>query len=90
MPSQSLPLGVFHQLDLESVSKKLYDGDYVIMMTDGVVDRILETDPEEELKELIQNIQSVNPNEMAKQILYQILESIHDDMTVIVLGIWKK
>ena len=94
VPSQSLPLGVFHQLDLESVSKKLYDGDYVIMMTDGVVDRILETDPEEELKELIQNIQSVNPNEMAKQILYQILasypESIHDDMTVIVLGIWKK
>src|SRR5699024_3729737 len=38
--SRSLPLGMINQLDYEADSKKLQDGDFIIMITDGIIDCI--------------------------------------------------
>lgn len=92
--STSLPVGVFNQVDFDGISKKLYDGDYIIMVTDGVLDCIKEYDKESYLEDIIMNITSQKPQEIANQILKKALEENRntpiDDMTVMVAGIWKR
>lgn len=92
--STTMPAGVFNQVDFDQKSKKLYDGDYVIMMTDGVLDCIQETDKEKFMQEMILNIKMTNPHEIANYILKEALALNQDipldDMTVLVAGIWKK
>ncbi len=92
--STSLPIGVFHQPDCDTTSKKLYDGDFIIMITDGVLDAIPLETQDETICGIIMETNTNNPKEMAKMILdkassYQ-ENGVLDDMTVIVLGIWKK
>lgn len=92
--STSLPVGVFNQVDFDGISKKLYEGDYIIMVTDGVLDCIKEYDKEKYLENIIMDIKSQNPQEIANQILEKALEDNYnrpmDDMTVLVVGLWKR
>lgn len=92
--STSLPLGVFHKLDYDTVSKKLYDDDYIVMVTDDVMDRIASEQPEEVMCEIIRKMRNIGPREMAKKILSRVLSTsegeVKDDMSVLVIGIWKK
>lgn len=44
--STSMPLGIFSEVDYESTSKKLYDGDMIIMVSDGVIDAFAEKEME--------------------------------------------
>ena len=92
--STSLPAGILHQVDYDSSSKKLFNGDFVIMVSDGILDSLPESRGEEILKEIIMQVQTVNADEMAKNILERVLVYNHckrpDDMTVLVGGIWKK
>ncbi|MBQ8185232.1 MAG: SpoIIE family protein phosphatase [Lachnospiraceae bacterium] len=92
--STSLPAGVFHQLDMESVNKKLYDGDMVIMVTDGVLDALPAGQQEELMKKMIREFDSDSPQEMAEYLLGRALEyekkQPSDDMTILALGLWKR
>ena len=92
--STSLPVGVFNQVDYQQISKKLYDGDYVIMVSDGVLDCLENGEEEGILEKLIGEITVTNPKEMADFILQTAIEANHqqrtDDMTVLVAGIWEK
>ena len=92
--STTMPAGVFNQVDLDQKSKKLYHGDYVIMMSDGVLDCIPGNNKEKFMQEVILGLKSTNPQEMANKILKEALaqneEIPPDDMTVLVAGIWKK
>jgi Serine phosphatase RsbU, regulator of sigma subunit len=92
--STSLPAGILHQVDYDSSCKKLFNGDFVIMVSDGILDALPENKGEEILKEIILQVQTTNANEMAKNILERVLVYNHckrpDDMTVLVGGIWKK
>ena len=38
--STSLAAGLVSQTDFDTTTKKLYDGDYLVMMTDGVLDAL--------------------------------------------------
>ena len=38
--STSLAAGLMQQMDFDTASRKLYDGDYLIMVTDGVLDAL--------------------------------------------------
>lgn len=38
--STTLPMGVLEQVDYDCTTKKLYDGDYIVMVSDGVLDNI--------------------------------------------------
>ena len=92
--STSLPMGVMCGPDMESTSKKLYDGDYVIMVSDGILDSIPGEDKEKELGKIIMDIGSSKPKDMADKILREVMEfnnnEPEDDMTVLVAGIWER
>lgn len=90
----NLPLGIFQKPDMEAVGRALMDGDYIIMVSDGIMDALSQGIGEDMLPELIGNTNLENPGEMANAILnFSIQQSrgrIRDDMTVLVMGIWKK
>lgn len=90
--STTLPLGVLHQLELETEVRELRSGDFVIMITDGVLDALPTGEQEEVLEKWIRDLEISNPKEMAHYILEKVLEETDglpkDDMTVLVAGIW--
>ncbi|MCM1263677.1 MAG: SpoIIE family protein phosphatase [Butyrivibrio sp.] len=93
LSAQNLPLGVFGQIEPEVMHRQLQDGDYVIMLSDGVADAASQGAGEEFLPEVIGRMSTANPDEIANRILgYCIRESkghVRDDMTVLVIGVWK-
>lgn len=93
LSARNLPLGVFQQIEPETIHRQLQDGDYIIMLSDGVLDALEQGIGEEILPELIGKISHTNPGEIARQILnYCLCQSkgkIRDDMTVFVIGIWR-
>ncbi len=94
LSTQSFPLGVFGQLEPEVLYRTLQSGDYVIMLSDGILDALSQGIGEEMLPEIIGKMEYSNPNEIANQILTYCLKQsngqIRDDMTVLVTGIWNQ
>lgn len=92
--STSLPISGGENIDMESTTKKLYDGDFVIMMSDGLMEAVQQDEQEKALGEIIMNLNTIKPGEMAKEILNKTIEMSgvkrEDDMTVLVTGIWDK
>lgn len=92
--SGSLPAGMFHQLEIDKTKRQLQDGDFIIQVTDGVLDDLHVPSPEETMEEILETIHTNNPGQMAKQILERILlftaGKVPDDMTVLTAGIWEK
>lgn len=92
--STSLPMGVLEDVDVETITKKLYNGDFVIMISDGIVEALQAEDKEEAMGRVIMDIKTSNPREMAVEIMGRALvmsEGVPlDDMTVICTGIWDK
>lgn len=92
--STSLPAGIFQQTDLEKTCRKLYDGDMVIMVTDGVLDVLPLEHQENLMKDIILEHPTNNPKELADYILSRVRQyksgRFCDDMTILVVGIWKR
>lgn len=90
--ANSLPIGVFSKEDPEEFAYGIEDGDYIIMMTDGVVDAYETNYRGMSLQEFIGQLEYENPRQMASMLLNMAITNaggkIRDDMTVIVLGIW--
>lgn len=93
LSARNLPLGVFQQIEPETIHRQLQDGDYIIMLSDGVLDALEQGIGEEILPELLGKISHTNPGEIARQILnyclHQSKGKIRDDMTVLVIGMWR-
>lgn len=89
----SLPLGIFQYQDVITLHRTLRDGDYVIMVSDGVVDAFEQQDYEETLRQVVASIREVNPSEVAEKLLRIALHAsggrVGDDMTVGVVGVWE-
>ena len=89
----SLPLGILRDSRPQVETGRLSDGEYCIMMTDGVLDALKENRYEETMCRIIENVGDANPKEIARKILQFVLHCsggrIRDDMTVVVLGIWE-
>jgi len=65
----SLPAGILSDIDTELVSKNADNGDFIIMVTDGIIDSFkLEEGGEQNLIKFIEDIDSINPREL--RILY--------------------
>ena len=93
LTSTSLPIGVLHTIEIDSTKRILGDGDFLIMVTDGVMDALPVGEQDLILEMMIQGTAKQNPKEMAHYILEQVLswngEVPLDDMTVLVVGIWE-
>lgn len=92
--STTMPIGILNDVDMDGVSKKLYDGDYIIMVSDGVLDCIKEPEKEQYLSKFISRMKRTTPQQIAEELLEHAVEQNDhiaiDDMTVLVAGMWKK
>lgn len=90
----SLPAGADIHMEIESTKKQLGNGDFLVMLTDGVIEYLHVRNPKETLTDIIGGIQTDNAGVLAERILEQVLERTgghaRDDMTVLVTGIWEK
>lgn len=92
--STSLPVGILEQVEFDTCGRKLYHGDMIIMVSDGILDGILFENKETYLAELIAETDTNNVQVMAQTILENV-EDMHrgnmrDDSTVLVAGLWEQ
>ncbi len=90
----TLPLGLFSDARQSRKTIDLKEGDYVILLSDGVQDCFLEEENKEYLEDRIGMMHYENPKEMANRILGLAMKKsrgrILDDMTVVVMGVIEK
>ncbi len=101
--SYSLPVGILSDLEPETIKHQLSDGDFIVMLSDGMLESFnrdeekkedLESIDESSFLNFLQNLDSNNPQQIANQILSEGLKKLNqnpkDDMLVIVAKIWKR
>lgn len=91
---ESPPIGLFSRMEIKRAELTLKHGDFIIMVSDGVLDYLYVEQPEETMKDLLLGIETTNAKQMARQILERVLlytaGRARDDMTVLVTSIWEK
>ncbi|HCD42310.1 MAG TPA: serine/threonine protein phosphatase [Lachnoclostridium sp.] len=88
-----VPMGILNPVEPVLLSKKLWDDNRIIMVSDGVLDALPADDKELMLTEFIAGMPVKNPQDMADRILLfarSFTEKAADDMTVLTAGIWKR
>lgn len=92
--SHSLPAGAGLDPEPENAARSLSDGDFLVMMTDGVLEYLHVKDPEDKMAEMLSDIETDNAGALAKSILEKALfitgNYAMDDMTVLAVGVWEK
>lgn len=92
--AKTLPIGMLQRVDYDFLVKKLYDGDYIIMMSDGVLDAVPERERADFLQQIIGEDPGENPQVIAGRILNAslLLQNFEpkDDMTVLVCGVFRQ
>ncbi|NMB32821.1 MAG: stage II sporulation protein E [Clostridium sp.] len=91
----SLPVGILSDVETQLVCRNIDNGDFIIMVTDGVLDSFnKEGDGEETLAEFIGGIESINPQVIADSILKEAHTKCKgepiDDMTVLTAKVWAR
>lgn len=92
--SSSLPVGIINRVEVKTRSIQLEDGDFVIMITDGVLDTGDRNEGplngEEMLKQLLQNSSFEQAGDLADYLVEVIMageEELRDDLTIIVVKV---
>ena len=87
--SETMPLGIIKQVDAEKISAAVLPGDYVIMVSDGVMDS---SEDLSWLPEILNTMVAESTEELAELIINAAKKnsSAFDDMSVIVMQIHKK
>ncbi len=88
-----VPMGILNPVEPILLSKKLWDDNRIIMVSDGVLDALPGEDKELSLLEFIAGMPVKNPQDMADRILLfarSFHEFVGDDMTVLTAGIWDR
>ena len=90
----SLPVGVFAGQKVPKITQKLENSDFVVMVTDGVLEHLHVENANQAMKEIIRTITTNNPAQFAREILDQVLlftgGRVRDDMTILTAGIWER
>lgn len=91
--STTLPIGVLQDIEIQTDTRVLSSGDYVIMVTDGVMDALPAGEQDTLMCAFIEGTDIVNPKELAHYLLGKVLEQSGenpaDDMTIVTAGVWK-
>lgn len=86
-----LPAGVLPGAEPSLISRKLWDGDWIVMVTDGILEACPGVYKEQSMQEFLEEITAKSPQDLAQQVLdFARQGGENDDMTVLVAGIWKK
>lgn len=92
--AESLPAGVGPAQQPGKVNCAVEHGDFLVMVTDGVLEYLQVPKPQEAFMEMISKAHTDNAGVLAKSLLTQVLEctggKVQDDMTILVTGIWEK
>ena len=93
--SHSLPVGILKDVDFQVYEESLEDGDFIIMMSDGIMDANEGVDDKEKwVLDIIEDISSINPQTIADEIMDKAIAISNtedrDDMTVLVTKVWKR
>lgn len=91
---KSMPVGVFAGQSVPKVTEQIEDGDFIIMITDGVMDHLHVKNAGEVMREIIHGIDTTNPAEFSRNVLEQVLlftgGRVRDDMTVLTVEVWNR
>ncbi|NLN47908.1 MAG: stage II sporulation protein E [Clostridiales bacterium] len=92
--NSSLPAGILNNVDIGFNKKRLKEGDFVIMVTDGALEaNRKEVDKENWLADLIDELKVRNPQKLAECVLEKCLAESEgiamDDITVLVAKLWR-
>lgn len=91
----SLPAGILSNIEVELIHKKVGNGDFLIMVSDGIIDSFQDCqDGIKEVQTILQDMASKNPQKIADDLLNVALSRCEnrepiDDMMVLVSKIWK-
>lgn len=88
-----VPAGVLNPVEPVLLSRKLWDGDRIVMVSDGVLDACPGEDKEMAMKEFLEGMPLKTPQDMAERILRFACQDIpapRDDMTAFTAAIWKR
>jgi stage II sporulation protein E len=92
--ADTLPAGMFQGLEPVTQKETLSDGEYLLMVTDGILDCFEGENKEDYVAFLLEEANSLNPREIANHVLEKAVEANGgvnlDDMTVLVAGLWEK
>ena len=87
-------MGIIGEADYECTKKQLRPGDFLIMVSDGILDAFPGNHGEDRLQEILLQETTENASEMAADILEEVLKlrcrKAEDDMTVLVGGLWRR
>ena len=86
----SLPASILNNLEIEPQKESLKLGDYIIMVTDGVVDLIKKvTNGNKKLKDILNECDKLNPQDIAEYVINRACDNgtPMDDMLIIVAKI---
>lgn len=88
----NLPAGVLCVAEPVLLSRKLWDEDRIVMVTDGVLEACPGLEKEQSLKAYMESMPVKTPQDMAERILRFACQNggMNDDMTVLAAGIWKR
>lgn len=92
--SRTLPIGVLDKADIDTKSKKLQQGDMIIMVSDGILDYNNQNAGDSEwLKEFLISNNTIDPEKLCMEIMEKSKElrknKINDDMTVVVSKVYQ-
>lgn len=93
LESEHVPAGVINPVEPVLLSRKLWDGDRIVMVSDGILDAMPGDEKENAFIDFLAGLPAVGPQETAELILTFALSfegQPQDDMTVLVGGIYKR
>ena len=76
--NNTLPLGTLKEPEQESISRQLCDGDYIIMVSDGITDALEGDGMGNDLRTILGGLHQENPREMAEALLQIVLHKTGD------------
>ena len=93
LQAQDAPAGVLLPVEPALLTRKLWEDDRIVMVSDGVLEALPGDDKEQFLKEYLESIGRRNPQELAEMVLEfagACADGARDDMTVLAAEIWTK